>query len=71
MAPELEQHFQHLLNSDPVLSTPSKVEGALKQACLRLQREHSINQNSQLATAMADEDLTDPRLGNRKPLVGE
>ena len=60
VAPELEQHFQHLLNSDPVLSTPSKVEGALKQACLRLQREHSINQNSQLATAMADEDLTDP-----------
>ncbi len=60
VAPELEQHFQHLLNSDPVLSTPSKVEGALKQACLRLQREHSINQNSQLAVAMADEDLEDP-----------
>ncbi len=60
VAPELEQHVQHLLNSDPVLSTPSKVEGALKQACLRLQREHSINQNSQLAIAMADEDLEDP-----------
>ncbi|MDE2787226.1 MAG: DNA primase [Chloroflexota bacterium] len=60
VAPELEQHFQHLLDSDPVLSTPSKVEGALKQACLRLKREHSINQNSQLAIAMADEDLEDP-----------
>ena len=60
VAPELEQHFNQLLNSDPVLSTPAKIEGALKQACLRLQREHSINQNSQLASAMAEEDLMDP-----------
>ena len=60
VTPELEQHFNQLLNSDPVLPTPAKVESALKQACLRLQREHSINQNSQLANAMAEEDLADP-----------
>ena len=60
VTPELEQHFNQLLNSDPVLPTPAKVESALKQACLRLQREHSINQNSQLASAMAEEDLMDP-----------
>ena len=60
VAPELQQHFQQLLNSDPVLSTPAKVEGALQQACLRLQREYSINQNSQLAIALADEDLNNP-----------
>ncbi len=60
VTPELEQHFNQLLNSDPVLSTPAKIESALKQACLRLQREHSINQNSQLASAMAEEDLMDP-----------
>ena len=60
VAPELEQHFQQLLNSDPVLSTPGKIENALKQACLRLRREHSINQNSQLSSAMTDEDLEDP-----------
>ena len=57
---ELEQHFNQLLTNDPVLSTPANVEKALKQACLRLRREHSINQNSQLASAMADEDLNDP-----------
>ncbi len=60
VTPELEQHFNQLLSSDPVLSTPAKVESALKQACLRLQREHSINQNSQLASVMAEEDLMDP-----------
>ena len=60
VTPELEQHFDQLLNSDPALSTPAKIESALKQACLRLQREHSINQNSQLASAMDEEDLMDP-----------
>ena len=60
VTPELEQHFNQLLNSDPVLSTPAKIESALKQACLRLQREHSINQNSQLTSAMDEEALMDP-----------
>ena len=60
VTPELEQHFNQLLSSDTGLSTSSKIESALKQACLRLQREHSINQNSQLASAMAEEDLLDP-----------
>ncbi len=60
VAAGLEQHLDQLLNSDPVLATQAKVESAWKQACLRLQREHSINQISQLASAMADEDLMDP-----------
>ena len=60
VTPELEQHFNQLLNSDPVLSTPAKIESALKQACLRLQREHSIDQNSQLTSAMDEEALMDP-----------
>lgn len=58
--PELESLLNHLLTSDPKLPTPAKVVDAWKQACLRLQREHAINQNSQLASAMAEEDLMDP-----------